>query len=243
MLSKIIQSLGVWGDSILKGVVFDDIKSSYSLLKESSIQFAGKAFGVEVVNRSRFGCTVGKGKQLLEKALAEGLHCDAVLLEYGGNDCDFNWAAVSENPEAEHVPNTPMAEFESGLQAMVDMLREKGIRPVMMSLPPIHGERYLDFLVDRGHLNRGNMLRFLGDARRIYHYQELYSLAVTRLAHSNNCLYVPMREEFLSTRLSTDFICTDGIHPNENGHRLMQEVFTRFASAYSMQPLPQPIHG
>lgn len=232
MLQKIYRTIGVWGDSILKGVVFDDIKSTYSLLKDSCVQIAGKALGLEVVNRSRFGCTVGKGRQQLEKALSDGLACDAVLLEYGGNDCDFNWSEVSNAPGAAHVPNTPMEDFERDLQAMVDQLRARGINPILMSLPPIHGERYLDFLVDRGHLNRENMLRFLGDARRIYQFQEAYSLAVTRLANINQCTYVPMREEFLLTRMSADLICSDGIHPNAGGHRLMQEVFTRVGLGY-----------
>lgn len=227
MFSGFAKTIGIWGDSILKGVVFDDIKAGYSLLKESCVQIAGRALGLSVVNRSRFGSTVGKGRQMLEKALADGLDCDAVLLEYGGNDCDFNWAEVSADPDAPHEPNTPMPDFERDLQAMIDMLRAREIEPVMMSLPPIHGERYLDFLVERGNLDRTNMLRFLGDARRIYQYQEVYSLAATRLAQYNRCAYIPVREEFLITRLSADLICSDGIHPNEDGHRLMQEIFTR----------------
>ena len=231
MLEKVGKTIGIWGDSILKGVVFDDIKASYSLLKENCVQIAARALGLTVVNRSRFGSTVDKGRQLLEKALADGLACDAVLLEYGGNDCDFDWAAVSADPTGVHESKPPLPALESGLGDMVEMLRARDIQPVLMSLPPIDGHRYLEFLIVRGHLDRTNMLRFLGSSQRIYQYQEAYSLAVTRLAHERKCLYVPVREEYLLRRSAEDLLCSDGIHPNEKGHTLMQEIFTRSSVA------------
>jgi len=230
MLKNVGRTIGIWGDSILKGVVFDDLKASYSLLKENCVQIAARALGLTVVNRSRFGSTVDKGRQLLEKALEDGLDCDAVLLEYGGNDCDFDWAAVSADPAGIHEPKTPMPAFERGLGDMVDMLRARDIQPVLMSLPPIDGDRYLEFLIERGRLDRTNMMRFLGSSQRIYQYQEAYSLAVTRLAHERKCMYIPVREEYLLRRSSEDLLCSDGIHPNEKGHALIQEILTKSAA-------------
>jgi len=63
----------------------------------------------------------------------------------------------------------------------------------------------------------------------IYRFHESYSLAVTGLAHRLNCPYAPVREAFLREWNQPDYICEDGIHPNERGHRLMQAVFESMA--------------
>ncbi len=224
------KQIGVLGDSILKGVVFDEIRGTYSLLAESCGNLLQKTLGINIVNRSRFGSTIDKGRKMLEVSLKRDPDLSYMLLEYGGNDCDFNWDEVSRDPDAEHLPNTPLAAFKQNLDEMIEILKQKQIRPILMSLPPICGNRYFDFIVSRGR-NADNILRFLGDRQQIYRFHEMYSLAVTRLAIEKDCVYVPMREAFLAERNSLSLICSDGIHPNEKGHRLMQEVFTQMALA------------
>ncbi len=221
--------IGVWGDSVLKGVIFDEIRGTYQLLAESVGNLITKTLGLNIVNRSRFGSTVDKGRVTLEQSLERGLDCDYVLLEYGGNDCDFDWAAVSADPDRAHLPNTPLPEFKEQLQAMIDLLRTNKIEPMMMSLPPIHSEKYLNFFVEKGSLNRQNVMRFLGDSEQIYRHHESYSLEVTKMAINNKCLYIPMRESFLAAKNSPDLLCIDGVHPNKAGHKLMQNVFTELA--------------
>ena len=43
---------------------------------------------------------------------------DIVLLEYGGNDCAFNWDEVADNPDANHLPNRNRL-FETALQETI----------------------------------------------------------------------------------------------------------------------------
>lgn len=224
------RKVAIWGDSILKGVVFDDVKGAYELLTDNCAALVSRGLGLTIINRSKFGFTIDKGFENLARTLKSGLDADTVLLEYGGNDCDFDWAAVSEDPDQPHQPHTTLPRFRQILQQMIDLLRDHQIEPILMSLPPIVGDRYLDFLVSKG-LNRDNLLRFLGDAHQIYRWHESYSLAVTQMAAANKCIYVPVRETFLTLRNSPDLICADGLHPNDRGHRLMQEVFTKLALA------------
>lgn len=224
---QIKHKLGVWGDSVLKGVILDEVRGTYKLLKESCVHLVEKALDVQIVNRTRFGSTISKGYTHLQKSLQKGLDCDFVLLEYGGNDCDFNWPAVAADPTADHLPNTPMPQFIQMLEEMVQLLKEHEIEPVLMSLPPICGQRYLERIVDQGN-DRASLLQFLGEAQQIYRYHEWYSLEVTRLAARLSTLYVPVREAFLARMQKEDLICLDGIHPNEKGHQLMEQVFTSF---------------
>ncbi len=228
-MNLLSRKIGVWGDSILKGVVIDDVKGTYSMLKSNCVSLFEQQLDFPVLNRSRFGFTISKGYRHLASALERGLSCDLVLLEYGGNDCDYDWAAVSADPDGNHHPNTPLSSFTQTLEKMIDTLRKNSIEPLLMSLPPINSDKYFKFLVSKGH-DASALLHFLGDVNHIYQHHEAYSLEITKAAFQHNCYYVPVREAFLSSGKSRDFICLDGIHPNQEGHQVMQRVFKDYAA-------------
>lgn len=144
-------------------------------------------------------------------------------LEFGGNDCDYDWAQVAQRPLDPHQPKTPLEIFLSQLREMVHLAKQKGMEPVMMTLPPIHAERYFNFFT-RGGLNRENILLWLGDIQFIYRWHERYNAAVIRVAKECGCLLADVREAFLGQRHYEDLLCADGIHPNEKGHILMDGV-------------------
>lgn len=227
---NILHQIGIWGDSVLKGIVFNDSNGRYEILADHCANRLQDHLGISILNRSRFGCTITKGRLMLEKALADGLDCDMVMLEYGGNDCDFNWQEVSDAPEKIHKPRTERSDFVRQYRDMIEMLTHHGIKPLLMSLPPIDAQRYLDHLVAKG-LNRDHLLAFLHDTQQIYRYHESYSLAITQLARETGCLYVPVRESLLASEDYLSLLCMDGIHPNEQGHRKMEQVFMKMAAA------------
>lgn len=214
----------------MKGILLDKDSNRYYPLKQGDVQQLYNSLGFVVNNRSKFGCTIEKGQQLLSRAMEKGLNCDVVLFEYGGNDCDFDWERVAQNPDAPHEPHTPFQRFESIYRNMLTSIQRCGITPVVMSLPPIDGERYFRWITRNG-LNAQNILRFLGDVQMIYRYQEMYSLAATKLAYETGALYVDVRSAFLDKRNYKDsLICEDGIHPNENGYRLIANELMKFTS-------------
>lgn len=97
-MKKTIQSVGVWGDSIMKGVLFNPEKNRYTLLKNNCIKRASEKLGLTFQNHSTMGRTITKGHEILTKDLAKDATNDIAIIEFGGNDCDFNWAEVAENP-------------------------------------------------------------------------------------------------------------------------------------------------
>lgn len=221
----IVSKIDIWGDSILKGVVLDEAVGRYRLLKGSAVNAFSQFFHIDIRNHSHFGCTAPKALTNLDKTLSTGLETDLVLLEFGGNDCDYNWQAVSDDPYAGHRPNTPYEEFSETMQEMVRTLVAKGIQPVLMSLPPIDAKRYFDWITRPQGINAENILTFLRDKEYIYRHQELYSLAITRIAQEEKVAFVDVRESFLRQKVLCDFLCVDGIHPNESGQELIQRAF------------------
>lgn len=85
-----IAKIDIWGDSILKGVILDEAVGRYRLLRENAVTAFSQLFHIDVRNHSHFGCTAPKALVNIDKTLASGLSTDLVLLEFGGNDCDFN---------------------------------------------------------------------------------------------------------------------------------------------------------
>lgn len=222
-----IKKIDVFGDSILKGVQLNSQNKKYVIDNNIDVDAISRKHGLKIVNFSRFGCTIEKGKKLMERNLEKGLDCDAVLMEYGGNDCDFIWKEIGENPEKEHVPHTPLNRFIEIYHEMIDTLKTKGIRPILTNLPPIDPQRFFDWFC--GPYNKENILGWLGSINTIYRHQEMYSRAVEKIARDTNSLLVDLRESFLSKRRIESLFCDDGIHPNTYGQKVITEAFMKFA--------------
>ncbi len=230
-----IQSICVFGDSVSKGVVFDSVHKKYMLLKDSFISILEKGTNIAVSNYSKFGCTVTKGGEILKKHQDELCKYDYTVLEFGGNDCDFDWAKISDSPETVHVAKTPVSDFETHYSEMIDNVEQCGGNPVLLSLPPIDAKRYFAW-VSRG-LNAENILHFLGDIEYIYRWHEMYNLAVCRLAINHRIPLIDISSAFLKTENYQSLICEDGIHPNEGGHRLISETITSSVPLLQGPPL------
>lgn len=217
----------IFGDSIMKGVVLSEGDKRYKISSALGTEALAARFGLNIDNRSRFGCTIEKGVNLLRRTIDKDPSCGAVILEYGGNDCDFNWQDISAEPTAEHSPHTPLERFKSIYTSAIEYLRQKDITPVLTTLPPLCAERYLNWICRNG-LSRENILSWLGDINAIYRYQERYSHAVEQLAEAHETPIVDLRGAFLAERKMENLFCEDGIHPNEQGQRLIHDTFSSF---------------
>jgi hypothetical protein len=96
----------VWGDSVLKGVVYDPARHRYTLLKDSAISMLSRTFKVPFENLSRMGRTAPEALAAMKSMDGAAFRDKLVVIEYGGNDCDFDWAAVADAPDAPHAPHT-----------------------------------------------------------------------------------------------------------------------------------------
>lgn len=216
----------VYGDSILRGVRFQDGRY---VIDHSWEERLAETFGLAITNRSRFGNTIQKAMPRIERDSAE--RCggeDWALLELGGNDCDYDWAAVADAPESEHLCKTPPETFREYYRRAVRLLRESGRKVVLATLPPVNSERYLRFLCRDG-LSRENILRWLGDVEHIYRWQESYSGMVDELAREEKAPVVDLRGAFLrDSRRPEALLCADGIHPSMQGQGLIFETLSDF---------------
>ena len=112
------------------------------------------------------------------------------------------------------------------------MLRDAGVQPVLMTLPPIDSARYFDFISRRSDGQR--ILTWLGDVGRIYRHQELYSDTVAALAMSEGLPLIDVRRQFLPLRDLPRLIAADGIHLTIPGYRRLFDTL----AAWVREQLP-----
>ncbi len=229
---KSIKSIAIFGDSIMKGLVFNPERKRYMLSDNIGIDNLAEQYSIEISNRSRVGFTISKGTEMLKRRIEDGDRTDVVFLEYGGNDCDFNWKEVCDAPYDEHLPATPLDNFEAEYYEIIKYLRSKGITPIMANLPPICPDRYLKWICRDG-LDADNILIWLGDTGAIYRYQEMYSRKVEEIARKTNTNLINFRDAFLANRKLGDYICDDGIHPNGDGQKIIHGVLTATLNKWS----------
>lgn len=147
------------GDSVAKGVVLDDARGRYIFAKESAARLFAQDGGMEVDNLASFGCTVTKGEEMLQKCGPRIGDYDYTVLEFGGNDCDFDWKSVSDDPEASHICKTPLETFKQKYARMLETIKRFGGKPVVLNLPPIDSGRYFRWI--SRNLSPSRILRFL----------------------------------------------------------------------------------
>ncbi|MEE0439602.1 MAG: SGNH/GDSL hydrolase family protein [Ruminococcus sp.] len=218
--------IGVFGDSISKGVVFQEEANRYGTVKkELQAELHQWTDDLQVDNFSIMGCTIRKGLSVLQRHLPKIKKYQNVLLEFGGNDCDFDWKDVSEHPNISHQPNTPPEEFEALYTEMIGEIRKQGGSPILLSLPPLDPQRYFNWI--SRNLNAANILHWLGGVDTIYRWQEMYSMKVALLASKLSVPFIDFRSAFLERHHYGNLLCADGIHPNLEGHKLIYRTIRR----------------
>lgn len=216
-----MRKIYVYGDSLLKATTPDDDFRYHFHWQEL---LAGRKMEMSaVVNRAKMGATVQKGAALVQHDLQRGIDAPLALVGYGGNDSDFDWTAIAANPEQTHLPRTPLPQFLQTLEGITRSLLARQVQPVLMTLPPIDAERYLDFICRSGR-SRENIVYWLGDVQRIYHYQEMYSSAIIRCAWQQHLPLIDVRSAFLPERDLPDMIAADGIHLTMAGYERLFEL-------------------
>lgn len=215
------------GDSLSKGVVYDDVKNKYVIIDDCFFNLLSNTVNADMVNASHFGSTVTDGKKNLEAKMKKH-NPDIVVIEFGGNDCDFYWDEIADNPVFNHMPKTPLDKFESQINSMVDYIEKNGKKAVLTTLPPLYADNYFNWFTGKDEQKGIKILKWLKDIWRIYWWHERYSSCISAIANKRNVYCIDIRNAFLKAHEFRQYICKDGIHPNRAGHHLIFDTVIGF---------------
>jgi hypothetical protein len=156
---------------------------------------------------------------------------DFVLFEYGGNDCDYNWSNIAGSPDEEHLPNTPIPQFVNEYSSLIDDVKTLGSNPVLLSLPVLDPVRFFKHVTRD--INAENVLRWLGGSvLAIDRWHARYNMEILRLGALKKVPVIDITSVFLERKNFSDYICEDGIHPNEHGHALIESAIIDYLGNY-----------
>ena len=211
--------LVVFGDSILKGVItIPDSKNLFDVTENDSLSLAQKELGFELDNRSIYGNITTKGLVKLQKFLEKGGQADFCIIEFGSNDCDYDWGSL--------VQKVPLEQYLENLKQMVSLCRANKITPLMMGLIPYVCEDWFKTII-KGQ-NQAAILDFLGGtAETLGKNQLIYKNAQADFVQENKVQFLDPWPIFQDHK---ELMCYDGIHPNEQGYQLLSKVWINFLS-------------
>lgn len=216
-----IKTFTVLGDSIPKGIITKDNK--ICLAKNNAVEIVQNYYNIQINNFSFYGQTL---KRIYDKNLLEQLiknmqkeNSNYIIFSIGGNDADYNWSEVSENPNGNVLPVTPISQFKKILQKSISYLKKNNINVIVTTMIPMDSNRYFNNVISkRG--DKDEILKFLKqDISNISRQHERYNLALIELAIANNCPILDIRSQFLLNKDYLKYLCEDGIHPNESGYK------------------------
>ncbi len=226
-----LENILVLGDSLSKGVVLDEDKKRYTFLDDCFVNIVQNSIKSKLHNCAKFGSTVEYGRKILEKKL-EKYQPDIVFVEFGGNDCDFLWDEIAKEPHRDHQPKTLLGTFEKTLSDIITTVKRAMSTPIVMTLPPLNAKSYFNHFTQGGKQKGEEILKWLDDIWRIYWWQERYSAMVKYVAEKLQIRCIDVRQAFLSKFDFADdfrnYICSDGIHPNANGHQVIANEILAF---------------
>lgn len=216
----------VIGDSISKGLFLDhgEIKK----VSSSFVDIFEKEYGVFVKNKSCFGQTLKRAvqKNVIANALSlfEKDKKNIVVISLGGNDADYDWSEVEKAPNISHLPKTPFEEFKQLLFETIKGFQDAGAKVFVNSIFPIDSKRYFENVISRKY-DAQKVLEFLhNDITNLSRHQEVFASAVSSVAQNTGATFIDYRSKILVQNNFLNYVCDDGIHPNELGHKFIFEV-------------------
>lgn len=215
-----MSDISVFGDSILKGVIYENNVYKVSTNRFSNI--CEEILKISIENKAKFGSTIEVGKNIILKNfdLIKQTKSKYVVMEFGGNDCDWKWKEISENPDREHYPKSTINEFVKIYSSLIKELKKIGKEPVLLSLPPIDSIKYFNYISTK--FNTDNILKWMkGNKQFLANWHERYNIEVFKLAINTKTPIIDITSKFLEIKNYSELLCEDGIHPNEKGHFLI----------------------
>lgn len=216
-----------YGDSITKGIIYDNERSRYATLKENFANIIQSNIKGSVYNAGNFGNTIMRGMSKMYNNVIKKSP-DIVLIEFGGNDCDYKWDDIAKNPDIEYKPKTDIFTFRETLVTMINTLKLNHIFPALMTLPPLDPLKYFNWITKEDAFAEQNILHWLGSKDRLYTWHNSYNKMITEVANETNTVLIDVRTEFLKHSDYSDLLCKDGIHPNIEGQSLIANVILKY---------------
>lgn len=208
-----------FGDSLTRGVSF--VRGRLRIIKENYPSFLQDMFSsnqeecISVVNKGVFNDNSDLLLKRLDKDVIEE-HPDFTIIGIGGNDCNFEWKEVAENPGENHNPIVPIERYIENLKTMIFTLKEEGITPIILTLPPLDPVRYYQYISKQYGSAISHWISMVGG---IEHWHGMYNQALNKFVDGIDAIKIDVRTALKKAGDLSQYISQDGIHLTPIGYQ------------------------
>lgn len=193
-----------------------------------------RARGVSVINAGVPGNTTRDARARFNRDVLER-HPDLVVIQFGINDA---WVAVWNKPPATQ-PRISLKEYTTNLSYFVKELRQRGVFVILMTPNPLRWTEKLK-------LRCGHAPYAVDEPDGMNVLLRSYAQATRDVARDTGTPLIDVMAAFeaygAKQNHSIDGLLVDGIHPNEEGHRIIagllcqQIALTKFGD-HAVEPV------
>jgi lysophospholipase L1-like esterase len=176
-----------------------------------------KEDNVTVVNKGVFNDNSDLLMSRLEKDVIDE-HPDFAIVEIGGNDCNFKWEEVAENPWEEHEAIVPLERYLDNIKKIIMDIQQNGITPIISTLPPLDPVRFYKSISEKYGSDVSHWISKVGG---LEHWHGLYNRNLNRLAEELGVFKIDVRAAIKHAGDLTDLISDDGIHLTAEGYKAL----------------------
>jgi len=185
----------------------------YSELLEK--QLKAKSLAARVINAEVRGHNTEDATRRFQKDVLDN-RPDLVVLQFGINDAAVD---VWEQPPAEK-PRVDLTDFRNNLQYFLSTLKTRGVKVVLMTPNPLRWTPRLRELY-------GKPPYHPEDPEGMNRLLHTYVAAIRKLARQESVALVDVNgafRDYARGHGSLDDLLLDGMHPNQQGHRIVAEL-------------------
>lgn len=161
---------------------------------------------------------------------------DKTIIIQPENGLQYNWQAIAANPCEQHEPQMDLVAYRALYTNKIAQARACGQEPVLVSLPIIDENRYFAFITCGMTMQeRKNVLFWLGGKiERLRNIQELYNLALFRLAAQQCVHIIDITSPMLESAHYEQLLEQDGVTLSEAGQALVNNELSSLLSRFSL---------
>lgn len=220
----------IFGDSLMRSVM-PERAGDYHANEYIGFPEMEKEYGITIKNYAMPTFTTERvlmwAKATMERELAAGNIPDAVIIECGGNDCDFDWKFFVESEGERYEHRCSLEKFSRDYRELISLFIEKGISVIVAAAPHIATEKYLDYIknADENIKRLEEKLPKPDEMRALYlEYEKQMFLA----AEEADCDVIWLQEYFEELDNPAKYFSADGMHPNVQGYELIGKSFRNY---------------
>lgn len=218
----------VFGDSMMRGVMPDETGSYHASELIGFPEIAEKC-EIEIINYAMPTFTTERVLGWAQSTMARIDKPDAVIIECGGNDCDYDWKIFTESAGTELKHRRDLEHFSNDYEELISFFENMNVPVIAAMTPHIATGKYLSHLkeVSADIQKYSNSLPSVKLMKMAYNE---YEKRMYEIANRHNCDIIVLQNKFDQVADSEDYFSADGMHPNERGYQLIGQSFLEFFS-------------